>query len=131
MEGQLREARALRKESERDRRVNEALAALKSQYKDREWPLLPSSLPAWLPFCWLPVLLLLLAVLLAHAEPALPVLCQPRPTGRPHSTTLPFCLPFVGIAPTPCRRVRARGALGRDPGQALCAGGHRRHGARF
>ena len=36
VEGQLREARALRKESERDRRVNEALAALKSQYKDRE-----------------------------------------------------------------------------------------------
>lgn len=35
VEGQLREARAARKESERDRRVNEAVAGLKAQYRDR------------------------------------------------------------------------------------------------
>lgn len=36
VEGQLREARTARKESERDRRVNEAISALKNQYRDRE-----------------------------------------------------------------------------------------------
>ncbi|KAI3423850.1 hypothetical protein D9Q98_009684 [Chlorella vulgaris] len=35
VEGQLREARQARKESERDRRVNEVLAQLKSEYRDR------------------------------------------------------------------------------------------------
>ncbi|KAL4421458.1 hypothetical protein ABPG75_010749, partial [Micractinium tetrahymenae] len=35
VEGQLREARQVRKESERDRRVNEALNKLKAQYRDR------------------------------------------------------------------------------------------------
>lgn len=36
VEGQLREARQVRKESERDRRVNEALNQLKAQHRDRE-----------------------------------------------------------------------------------------------
>lgn len=35
VEGQLREARQARKESDRDRRVNEAIAQLKAQYKNR------------------------------------------------------------------------------------------------